>query len=141
MIKTKRFLQFEDGFTLIELLVTISIIAILSGLSLFALAGSRESARDTTRKADLEKIRSGLELYKADCNGYPSSLPAVDAQLVGTVGNGCSPANTNVYMESTPGNPTGGSYTYTPSCVGSCVSYTLSTTLESDGSTYIVRNP
>lgn len=64
----------KKGFTLIELLVVISIIGILLALSIFGLQGARESARDSKRKADLELIRSGIEIYKADCNAYPSSL-------------------------------------------------------------------
>lgn len=59
------------GFTLIELLVVISIIGILISLSVFGLQGARTSSRDAKRKADLEAIRSGLEIYKADCNQYP----------------------------------------------------------------------
>ncbi|MBU0570046.1 type II secretion system protein GspG [Patescibacteria group bacterium] len=141
-IKHNNNFQTKRAFTLIELLIVISIIGLLAGLSLFALAGSRESARDTTRKADLEKIRSGLEIYKADCNEYPSSLPAVNSPLNGSATYGCSPTNTNVYISSIPGDPLTGPYTYTPTCVGGlCISYTLSATLESDGTTYTVTNP
>jgi type II secretion system protein G len=61
----------NTGFTLIELLVVISIIGILIGLSIFGLEGARVSARDAVRKADLEQIRSGLAMYKADCDAYP----------------------------------------------------------------------
>ena len=90
-----------------------SIIAVLAGMSLFAVQGSRESARDARRKADLESIRSAIEIFKADCNVYPSSLPAVDTQLRGVAGLGCAPANTNVYMESIPGDPAdSGAYYY-----------------------------
>lgn len=56
---------------MIELLVVIVIIGILTSVSIFALAGSRETSRDARRKADLEKIRSALELYKADNGCYP----------------------------------------------------------------------
>lgn len=62
------------GFTLIELLVVISIIGILVGLSVFGLQGARKASRDAVRKADLEQIRSGLGMYKADCNTYPLTV-------------------------------------------------------------------
>ncbi|MCK4588676.1 prepilin-type N-terminal cleavage/methylation domain-containing protein, partial [Candidatus Woesebacteria bacterium] len=62
----------KKGFTLIELLVVISIIGILLALSIFGLQGARKSARDSKRKADIELIRSGIEIYKADCNVYPT---------------------------------------------------------------------
>lgn len=97
----------NKGFTLIELLVVISIIAILVGVSIFGLGGARESARDARRKSDLELIRSGLELYKADCNRYPVSLPATGANLVGsTPPTSC--AATNTYITGFPGDPTAG---------------------------------
>ncbi|KKS32526.1 MAG: fimbrial protein pilin [Candidatus Amesbacteria bacterium GW2011_GWA2_42_12] len=61
----------KKGFTLIELLVTISIIAILTGFSLVAFNGTKASARDGKRKADLLSIHSALEIYRADFGGYP----------------------------------------------------------------------
>jgi len=58
------------GFTLVELLVVIAIISILIALSLVGIQGARKSSRDSRRKADLESIRSALELYKADKHSY-----------------------------------------------------------------------
>lgn len=84
------------GFTLIELLVVISIIGIILGLSIFGLSGARELSRDARRKADLELIRSGLELYKSDCNAYPGSL--------GTSLSGACPT-TNTYISLVPKDP------------------------------------
>ena len=96
------------GFTLIELLIVISIIGLLSTLSLFALSGARESARDAKRKADLEEIRSALELYKADCNNYPSSLPSPGSSLTAN----CT-GTVNTYLKKVPGDPsTGAAYPY-----------------------------
>ena len=77
------------AFTLIELLVVISIIGILIAISIFGLSGARESARDARRKSDLELIRSGLELYKADCNTYPGSITFGNS-LIGTINCGSS---------------------------------------------------
>jgi len=120
-----------SGFTLIELLVVMSVIAVLAAMSLFALQGARESARDTRRKADLETIRSGLELYRSDCGGYPAALPSSGASLTGTGDPGCP--STNVYIREIPGDPIPGrDYAYiggTPSN-----SYTLCAALEEGGS-------
>lgn len=105
--KTKKPQNSKFGFTLIELLVVISIIGILAGLSFFGLQGARESARDARRKSDLETIRSGLELYKADCGDYPASIPAVGSPLVGDgTPTTCSASNT--YISSVPDDPTPG---------------------------------
>lgn len=65
MINSKR------GFTLVELLVVIVIIGVLAGLALVSLQGARKLARDGKRKADLEQIRSALEMYRADNGQYP----------------------------------------------------------------------
>lgn len=91
------------GFSLIELLVVISIIGVLIGLSVFGLQGARESSRDARRKADLEQIRSGIEIYKSDCGSYPASL-TFGGELVGTGTPGtCAVANT--YISQVPDDP------------------------------------
>ncbi len=116
------------GFTLIELMVVISIIAILSGISIFALNDARVSGRDAKRKADLSQIASGLELYKADCNFYPNSIPSAGNPLTGGA------CNTNTYIEAMPADPdTANSYRYVPlplGCAGTCTRFQLWTALE-----------
>lgn len=119
------------GFSLVELLVVLGVIVILMGVSLFGLSSSRTSARDTRRKADLESIRSGLELYRADCRFYPATLAA------GTTltGDGSSPgcASSNIYIQTVPSDPVAGRlYGYTRL---SNFTYELCTSLESGGAT------
>lgn len=95
----------KNGFTLIELLVVISVIGILMGVSLFGIQGARESSRDSKRKADLETIRANLEIYKADCNDYPTPVSnQVPSPLVGdATPTTCAVANT--YISSVPTDP------------------------------------
>lgn len=100
----------RQGFTLIELLVVISIIGILVAVSIFGLAGARESGRDARRKADLELIRSGLEIYKADCNTYPGSI-TFGGSLVGS-GSPASCSGSNTYISEIPTDPANSSYRY-----------------------------
>ena len=142
------------GFTLIELLIVMTIIGLLAGLSLFALRGARESARDARRKADLETIRSGLEIYKADCDSYPGSVQ-FGGTLRGDDSSGCP--TSNVYIQEVPQDVLTGrnySYLHPPGLPGAPVTtYTLCTALEDEttfvsncgscGATcsYIVRNP
>lgn len=116
------------GFTLIELLVVISIIGILIALSIFGLQGARESSRDARRKADLELVRSGIEIYHSDCGAYPSATYTTSwpAQIVGT-GASTSCAVTNVYLSS-PLDPTSPSMFYRYSSAGT--TYELCTALE-----------
>jgi len=91
----------KKGFTLIELLVVISIIGILVGLSLFGIEKTRGSSRDARRKADLEQIRSALEIYRSDCGRYPLSL---SSPLKGTkTTSPCSTSDT--YIDPLPVDP------------------------------------
>ena len=115
------------GFTLIELLVVISIIGILVGLSIFGLQSARESSRNSSRKADIEMIRSGIEIYKADCGSYPIAL---GTSLSGsrTTGNTC--LTSTVYIAEVPTDPLETrSYYY----LSNGVTYELCAALEDDG--------
>lgn len=104
----------QRGFTLIELLVVMAIIAILSAISLFALRGARETGRDARRKADLQDIAGGLELYKADCRYYPNTLPA-PAQSLDGADAPCALGSTNFYIQSVADDPdTTKNYIYVP---------------------------
>lgn len=147
----------KKGFTLIELLVVISIIGILIGLSIFGLQGARTSSRDARRKADLEQIRSALEIFKSDCDKYyvGASLPASLIGISGSpYGSSCLPANR--YIEQMPVDAVPGrSYAY----ISDGTTYTLCASLEqytgsavvcgslpasscgTDGSNYVVKNP
>ncbi|HJX59560.1 hypothetical protein A2V61_01705 [Candidatus Woesebacteria bacterium RBG_19FT_COMBO_47_8] len=118
----------KKGFTLIELLVVISIVGILIGLSIFGLAGARESSRDARRKADLELVRSGIEIYRADCNTYPVATYTTNwpAQIVGD-GSSTSCAVANSYLSS-PADPNSPTRYYRYSSAGT--TYELCASLE-----------
>lgn len=98
-MKTKRM----KGFTLIELLVVISIMAVLLALSIYGMQDARRASRDGQRKANLEQIRSGLEMYKADCNSYPTSLVAGSSLVGSGFPSTCSINNT--YISKVPVDP------------------------------------
>lgn len=70
------------GLTLVELLVSMTIIAVLASLALVSLQGARRSARDGQRKADLEEIRSALEMYRTDGGEYPATLPTLTPEYL-----------------------------------------------------------
>ncbi|MEJ2347574.1 MAG: prepilin-type N-terminal cleavage/methylation domain-containing protein [Patescibacteria group bacterium] len=117
----------EKGFTLIELLVVISIIGILVGLSIFGLQSARESSRDASRKTDLELIRSGIEIYRADCGSYPTTL---SSPLAGTESTGNTCLTTTTYIAEIPEDPLPDrSYYYS----SDGVTYELCAALEGEG--------
>jgi len=119
----------RDGFTLIELLVVIAVLGILAAVVLVAInpAERLRSARDAGAKSDIGQIATGIEAYYTDNEGtYPVALTDL------TSGG---------YLKAVPGDPTGGSYTYTPydstngACAGTvtCVEAAISYVLEQTG--------
>ena len=69
------------AFTLIELLVVIAIIALLVGITLPALASSRETARRLKCMTNLRGIGSGLAVYMNDSDGLlPKVSPLHDGE-------------------------------------------------------------
>lgn len=114
MCKTK-------AFTLVELLVTIAIVAILSGIGLGSFGMVQKTSRDGKRKADLEAIRSALEIYKSDTGGYPATTGPLAPSYIASL---------------PPDQTTGQIYGYLPApalCDGvltKCTSYTLCAALE-----------
>ncbi len=127
MCKKKKGFTFEErkaqrGFTLIELLTVMMIIAILAGLALVSYQGARKSARDGKRKADLEQIRSALEMCYSDDNQYPNF------SFGGSLA--CSLSG-NTYLDSVPNDPLSPSQSYFYS--NDVTSYTLCAILETGG--------
>ena len=61
------------GFTLIELLVVISIIGILAGLLLPALAKAKESARKRTTQTEIKGLEGAINQYYTDNSRYPTA--------------------------------------------------------------------
>jgi general secretion pathway protein G len=62
----------RQGFTLMELLITMGIIVLLMGVGVVSYTQTNKKARDSKRKADIESIRSALELYRTDQGQYPA---------------------------------------------------------------------
>ncbi len=118
--------KMKKGFTLIELLVVIVIIGVLMGILLVSYQGTRVTARNGKRKADLEQIRAALELYHADCGQYPGGV-----SFGGSLSSIC-PGSTVTYMTRVPQDPladAGYSYRY----AGALHTYDLCAFLEGGG--------
>ncbi len=115
------------GFTLIELLVTVTIVAFLMGLGLVSYGGSRKAARDNKRKADLEQIRSVLEIYRSDCKQYPPGVSS-GVSLKGCPGD----ASQVTYIDVVPSDPGNCAYFYQRTGTNT---YVLCASLETGGNT------
>ena len=79
------------GLTLIELLTVISIISVLAGLLLPALASAKERAQGTTCLNNLRQMGIGMELYRQDQSShgrFPYSL-LIDSNLITKDLGGC----------------------------------------------------
>jgi prepilin-type N-terminal cleavage/methylation domain-containing protein len=126
------------GFTLVELLVTMGLMAVLSAGVIAAIGpGSKQYARDTQRRADINTIASALEMYRTDNGKYPGAAE-LTAELVPD------------YLREIPIDPKPPAvYDYVPApanCTVNplgtrCIRFRLCGNLEKTGGTYCVRNP
>lgn len=93
------------GFTLIELIITISILAILIAIVVVALnpAEQLQRSRDTKRVADLDAIKTALNLYLAQ------ATTTINLSGTGTANDGCiGGAAVKYYVNTTGNSGTGG---------------------------------
>lgn len=65
----------KRAFTLLELLITIGIIALLVTGGIVSYSTLSKNGRDARRKADVEQLRSALEMYKS--NDANASYPGI----------------------------------------------------------------
>ncbi len=59
------------GFTLIEILVVATIIGLLAAAGAVSYTQLSKQSRDAKRRADLEQIRSAVEMYRSNNGAYP----------------------------------------------------------------------
>lgn len=122
----------NKGFTFIELLVSISIVAILMAVAAVSYSNTNKRSKDAKRRADLETVRSALEICRANTGTYP-------ATITGSVT--CSDGV--ITLETTPDDPkNSGVHIYTYSRP-TTTTYTLTAQLELpvDPTTYTLKNP
>jgi prepilin-type N-terminal cleavage/methylation domain-containing protein len=124
----------KGGFTLIEMLVVIAIIAILTGIIITGLVGSRAKARDAKRASDLSQIALAIEQYFDRCDQYPANITASDLTTINT---GCptSPSQVSLanFISKIPTDPSSvASYGYVTN--STYTDFVLYTTFEASNS-------
>ena len=80
----------QRGFTLIELLIVVIILAILAAILIPQFSSSTVAAQEAALDANLNGLRTAIELYKVQHSGnYPGAVAATGATCtVGTAGTG-----------------------------------------------------
>ncbi len=120
----------SKGFTFIELLVSVTIMAVMMAVAMVSYSNTNLRSRDAKRKADLEVIRSALEICRSNTGGYPAAIY-----------NSVVCSDTAVTLQNTPKDPkTSDIYSYSRPTT---TTYTLSANLElpTDPTVYSLVNP
>ena len=123
----------KRGFTMIEILVAVTIMAVLAAIGFTAYGKINKRSRDSKRKADIEQIRSALEMYRSDYGYYPNT-----GSGVWTDASNLSTPLVSTYMPAIPADPKDATQTYrykaTDASGGSYYGYCASALLESEDS-------
>ena len=132
----------KHGFTLIELLVVIAIIGMLASFAIASFNSAQAKGRDSRRKADLNAVKTALELAKQDCRGgswYPLGTGgSVEGNRYAFLGFYLKNTNLN-YIKIVPLDPLNGDvnyyYGYTNSTITLDVCTETTGAMTRDGST------
>lgn len=138
----------EQGFTIVELLIVIVVIGILAALVVTTFSGIQKKGRDSERKTDVQAVHAQLEAYHATNGRYPTLANLNDDTWVGANLKGLSVdalADPKGSANDLAATTTANTYVYAVLPAGcdndpatntaDCASYTLTATLEENGST------
>ena len=82
----------NKGFTLVELIIVVTILGIMAAIVIPTFQGNVATAKESASKSNLMTIRTQIELYKLQHNGYPpgyingsdADISVVPIQFTGT---------------------------------------------------------
>src|SRR5438046_1184219 len=107
-MKTKRKHQ---GFTLLEIMLVVSIIVIVGGVAISKLGNTTAIAKSMRVQADLQAIKTQLQLYENMNGFYPTTEQGLQA-LVTQPSNDPRPARWYQLFKELPTDPWGNGYIY-----------------------------
>lgn len=100
----------RDGFTLVELMLVVIIIGVLVAMTVPAMVGRSEQARQAAATADVTlNIATALKLFEVDNGRFPATEEGLEALLEppSSAKNWKGP-----YLEKMPADPWGNTYHY-----------------------------
>lgn len=68
------------GFTLIEVMLVLVILAAIAGIAVYSLSGTQASAYKKTAQAQINTLKTQLDMYKLNTGSYPTTLDALHEQ-------------------------------------------------------------
>src|SRR6201987_3761676 len=107
-MKTKRKHQ---GFTLLEIMLVVSIIVIILGVAISKLGNTTAIAKSMRVQADIQAIKTQLQLYESMNGFYPSTEQGLQA-LVSQPQNDPRPTRWYQLFKELPKDPWGSNYIY-----------------------------
>ena len=100
--------QRRRAFTLVELLLVLAILALLAGIALPKLTGSKEKANVATAKTQINAFSTALEMFEVDSGHYPRGKNGLNDLVV----QPRDAQNWRQYLDNIPLDPWGHPYVY-----------------------------
>jgi general secretion pathway protein G len=107
--RTRLIRRSNHGFTLVELLLVLSILALLAGLVLPKLTGTKATADKKATVAQIAGFKNALELFEVDNSKYPPGKSGLNDLMVKPR---YASQDWHQYMEKIPLDPWGNPYIY-----------------------------
>jgi general secretion pathway protein G len=101
----------QRGFTLLEIMLVVSIIVIILGVAISKLGNTTAIAKSMRVQADLQAIKTQLQLYESLNGFYPSTEQGLQA-LVTQPSNDPHPTRWYQLFKELPKDPWGSDYIY-----------------------------
>jgi general secretion pathway protein G len=101
----------QQGFTLLEIMLVVSIIVIILGVAISKLGNTTGIAKDVRVEADIQSIKTQLQLYESVNGFYPTTEQGLQA-LVTQPQNDPRPTRWYQFFKELPKDPWGSNYIY-----------------------------